>query len=220
MKLINLIKLESAELLEEKIKISKNLSDGRDTAGHDGANKKKNKQLLPDNDDGKIILSAVREAIMKNREISITCFPKQLYALMANVYDKGDEYQTHVDVPWMGDQFKGWTRADFSFTLFLSDPKSYKGGELNLLSDPPVSVKGLPGQLFLYRSGVPHEVASVKSGRRVCVVGWIQSFIKDDNLRETCTKLEHLIQKLSSKGDQSNRDLAKEALHNLLRMAD
>lgn len=217
MHLINLITKESALLLRDRILNSTNLTDGGKTAGSDGKAKKRNKQMLASTDISSEILNAVRNTILANKAVASIAFPKFLYALMANVYDVGDKYSTHVDVPWMGDQFKGWVRADYSFTLFLSSPDSYSGGELVLHGDYPAQIKGNLGQLFLYRSGSPHEVTEVTAGTRVCVVGWIQSFIIDDNIRSACTNLEKLISDLNGFENSASREKAKIILHTLLR---
>lgn len=214
---IKLINAESAFLLRDRILSSGNLSDGVKTAGVDGVSKKRNKQLLATDDDSKEILNAVRNAVLKSQTVSMLTFPKFLFALMANVYEVGDRYSLHVDVPWMGDQFKGWVRSDFSFTLFLSSPESYNGGELVLHGDRTLEIKGNAGQLFLYKSGVPHEVREITAGTRVCVVGWIQSFILDDNLRAACTNLENLIRDLHEADNVVHRENAKRILHGLLR---
>lgn len=217
-KIINLISPESAKELEKRILSSPSLSDGAATAGAHGKMKKKNQQLLPSTDDGKIILSATRKAILENITVQQTVFPKYLSSIMANIYETGDHYKAHVDVPWMGNQEAGWFRADFSFTLFLSDPESYEGGVLNLLSDGgKISAKLKPGQLVVYRSGLLHEVEEVTAGRRVAIVGWMQSFLKDDQIRSACTGLEKLIFSLRALGDHKNSEDAKVILHSFLR---
>jgi PKHD-type hydroxylase len=218
-KIINLITAESARALEQRILSSKSLSNGIATAGVHGQEKKKNQQLLPSTDDGKVILSAARRAILENSGVQQIVFPKMLSSIMANIYENGDYYAPHVDVPWMGNQEAGWYRADYSFTLFLSDPEAYEGGALNLqLDGGQISAKLKPGQLILYRSGLMHEVERVTTGRRVAVVGWMQSFLKDDQIRNACTNLERLVASLRSSGDLKNSENAKVILHSLLRM--
>ena len=62
-----------------------------------------------------------------------------------------------------------------SFSLQLSNPKSYEGGELCLYEgDKPLS--GIPkeqGTLIVFPSYVLHEVTPVTKGERNSLVGWI-----------------------------------------------
>jgi PKHD-type hydroxylase len=59
--------------------------------------------------------------------------PSKIYPPRFNQYAKGDTYGTHVDSAVMripGTQVT--LRSDLSATLFLSDPESYDGGELEI----------------------------------------------------------------------------------------
>jgi PKHD-type hydroxylase len=220
-KIVNLITPDSAKILEKKILSSKLLTNGTATAGVLGQEKKKNNQLLPSTEDGKLILSAARKAILDNTTIQQIVFPKLLSSIMANVYEDGDYYAPHVDVPWMGNQEAGWYRADYSFTLFLSEPQSYKGGDLILhLDGGKIAIKLKAGQIILYRSGLLHEVETVTYGKRVAIVGWMQSFLKCDQIRHSCTNLERLVTSLRSSGDIKNSENVKIILHDLLRLGD
>jgi len=62
-----------------------------------------------------------------------------------------------------------------SFSLQLSDPKNYEGGDLCLYEgDKPLS--GVPkeqGTIILFPSYVLHEVTPVTKGERNSLVGWI-----------------------------------------------
>ena len=51
--------------------------------------------------------------------------PKTLSRILVSRYRDGMAYGPHID-----DALMGGRRADLSFTLFLSDPDSYDGGEL------------------------------------------------------------------------------------------
>ena len=48
--------------------------------------------------------------------------------MLVSRYEPGMAYGLHVDAPIMGEP--NHVRSDVSFTLFLSDPDSYDGGEL------------------------------------------------------------------------------------------
>ena len=102
-------------------------------------------------------------------------------------YKKGQYYGWHCD-SWdqpyqrqQGDPTHGKTRK-LSVTVTLSDPKDYKGGELefdfrNLDPDKKRNVKKcteiLPkGSLVVFPSFVWHRVCPVKSGERNSLVIW------------------------------------------------
>src|SRR3546814_13901958 len=72
------------------------------------------------------------------------------------------------------------TLIDLAFTLFLSDPDSYEGGELEIEEPAGTRSFKLPaGAAILYPANSVHEVAKVTSGRRDVAVGWIQSLVRD-----------------------------------------
>jgi PKHD-type hydroxylase len=61
-----------------------------------------------------------------------------------------------------------------SFTLQLSDPKDYKGGDLCLYSsDKPEVMKKEQGFVALFPSYTLHEVKPVTQGTRYSLVSWI-----------------------------------------------
>jgi PKHD-type hydroxylase len=87
----------------------------------------------------------------------------------------------------------GRLRTDLSFTLFLSDPAAYDGGEL-VIDTPAGDYTAKPdaGDLVLYPSGAIHEVRPVTRGTRLACVGWIESSIRDAAARDILFDLENL----------------------------
>src|SRR3546814_10302386 len=82
-------------------------------------------------------------------------------------------YGPNIDNALMGEAPQ--RRIDLAFTLFLSDPESYEGGELEI--DEPAGTRSfkLPaGAAILYPANSLHRVAAVASGRRDVAVGWLQ----------------------------------------------
>lgn len=63
-----------------------------------------------------------------------------------------------------------------SYTLWLSPPESYDGGELCL--GEKARLKENAGTIVLYDSGTPHSVLTVREGSRVVAVGWLQSMVR------------------------------------------
>jgi PKHD-type hydroxylase len=61
-----------------------------------------------------------------------------------------------------------------SFTLQLSDPNEYEGGELCLYSeDKPIVASKKQGYVMVFPSYVLHEVTPVTKGTRYSLVSWI-----------------------------------------------
>jgi len=80
----------------------------------------------------------------------------------------GGKYGQHID------SAQGNLVRKLSFTLQLSDPKDYKGGDLCLyLSDKPEVMKREQGYVALFPSYVLHEVKPVTQGTRYSLVSWI-----------------------------------------------
>jgi len=76
-------------------------------------------------------------------------------------------------------------RRDIALTLFLSEPDSYEGGELEVESPAgPKSVKLPAGSGFAYHCHALHRVTPVTSGARFAAVVWLQSLIPDDEIRQ------------------------------------
>ncbi|MBY0422781.1 MAG: Fe2+-dependent dioxygenase, partial [Parvularculaceae bacterium] len=106
----------------------------------------------------------------------------------------GMGYGSHVDAPYMDG-----VRTDLSFTLFLSPPDAYEGGELVLEGLGAEDLVKLPaGALVLYPSTSVHRVETVRSGRRLVAVGWIKSRVRSAEARAAIFELEQATSALRS----------------------
>jgi PKHD-type hydroxylase len=77
-------------------------------------------------------------------------------------------YGKHVDTMYNG------TVRKLSFVLQLSDPKNYKGGELQIhLGETPDVMKKEQGTVVAFPSPTLHEVTPITKGKRYSLVGWI-----------------------------------------------
>jgi PKHD-type hydroxylase len=80
----------------------------------------------------------------------------------------GGKYGKHID------SSPGTLIRKLSFTLQLSKPEDYKGGDLVLyLGDKPETMKREQGFVALFPSYVLHEVKPVTDGTRYSLVSWI-----------------------------------------------
>ena len=60
-----------------------------------------------------------------------------------------------------------------SFTMQLSDPKDYTGGDLVIHSNDRINGTKKLGDITFFDSMTPHEVLPVESGFRKSLVGWV-----------------------------------------------
>ncbi|ADM10743.1 putative hydroxylase [Parvularcula bermudensis HTCC2503] len=194
--------------------------DGRVTAGRTAAQVKNNQQAILSPPKGEALRNELKEAILKNPVFAAAARPKRLSSLLISKATEGGHYGPHIDNALMG---SGGTtlRTDLSFTLALTPPDSYEGGELTIhLPGTVERVKPLAGDLVLYPSTAIHEVSPVVQGARIVCVGWVQSLIDDPQIREILFDLENLRASLRTHLPRSSAELLTldKAIANLLRV--
>lgn len=187
--------------------------DGKATAGWAAKRVKINEQAKtgPSLD---AVRRDVRLALERHELFAAYALPRSVFRILVSRYRPGMEYGLHVD-----DAIMSGHRADLSFTLFLSDPASYEGGEL-IVEGPEgeTAIKLEPGQAVLYPTGALHRVAPVTSGERLAVVGWIHSLVRRADQREILFDLDQTIRALhQSKAPQGAIDRLLKTKTNLLR---
>ncbi|MEO8346799.1 MAG: Fe2+-dependent dioxygenase [Betaproteobacteria bacterium] len=197
--------------------------DGRATAGHQGAQVKRNFQIAEDAPISRELGSVVLAALERHPLFLSAALPSYIYPPMFNRYDAegGMHFGRHVDgavrlIPGTGIKI----RTDVSATLFLSPPEDYDGGELLVEDTYGVhSIKLPAGDLVLYPASSVHRVTPVTRGTRVASFFWVQSMIRDDAQRSLLFDLDMAIVRLSQ--DASGHDSLVSltgSYHNLLRM--
>jgi len=157
----------------------------------------------------------VEERILAHDVFALAVRPKALTPILFSRYEPGMRYGSHVDDPLM----QG-LRTDVSFTLFLSDPESYDGGELVIEgASGEDAVKLVAGSLIAYQSTALHRVAEVTRGERLAAVGWARSYVRDGAQRELLFELDTARQQLFAReGKSAEYDLVSKSLANLMRM--
>src|SRR5215471_19150867 len=149
--------------------------DGRATAGFAAQLVKNNRQAEGSDRSLETIRKLVAERILGNDVFRLAVRPKALSPLLFSRYEKGMHYGSHVD-----DALMDGMRTDVSFTLFLSEPQSYAGGELTIESASGEETFKLDaGALVAYSATSLHRVSKVTRGKRLAAVGWARSFIRD-----------------------------------------
>jgi PKHD-type hydroxylase len=80
---------------------------------------------------------------------------------------KGEHYKQHIDKIYNGASRK------LSIVVQLTDPKEYKGGELELYDGRTNVMKKNQGSLFAFPSYTLHQVNPLVKGTRHSLVAWI-----------------------------------------------
>jgi len=195
--------------------------DGRATAGHQGAQVKRNQQIGEGSAVARELGDVILASLERNPLFLSAALPARIYPPMFNRYQDADTFGAHVDggvrlLPGTGTQI----RTDLAATLFLDDPATYEGGELVVHDTYGTQrVKLAAGDMVLYPATSVHEVTPVTRGVRIASFFWVQSLVRDDAQRALLFDLDMAILRLT-------RDVPGHAslvgltgtYHNLLRM--
>ena len=89
-------------------------------------------------------------------------------APMIMEYGKGCHYDWHIDVG------KSVPNRKLSFTIQLSKPEDYEGGDLEFLgTEINKEAFRQQGTCVIFPSFLAHKITKVKSGTRYAIVGWV-----------------------------------------------
>jgi PKHD-type hydroxylase len=188
-------------------------ADGAKTAGWQAKDVKRNQQL--DAKAAAAVTAKVEAALRANPVFAAFARPRDFVRLMVSRYRKTMEYGMHVD-----DALMDGRRTDLSFTLFISPPDAYDGGELEIEAPGGnVSVKEAAGSAFVYPSTTLHRVAPVTSGERLAVIGWVRSHVRGAEQRDILFELDNVIAASRQEGaSRATLDRLLKVQNNLLRL--
>jgi PKHD-type hydroxylase len=188
--------------------------DGKTTGGWSARLVKSNLQARPD-----VGIDRLRELVearlLEHSVFALATRPKAIIGPLFSRYQPGHAYGTHVDDALIAGQ-----RTDVSFTLFLSDPATYEGGEL--IIDTPSGHEAFrlaAGSIVTYPATTLHRVAPVVRGQRLAAVGWVRSYLRDPAQRELLFDLETARRRLFEReGKTEEADLLAKCAANLMRL--
>lgn len=170
-------------------------------------------------DDGDPLLADLQTrteaAVRRHTVFQLAARPKALTPIVFVRYERGMACGTHVD-----DAMIGGMRTDLSFTLFLSEPEAYDGGELVIESPAGEQPFKLPaGALILHPSTTLHRVEPVTGGTRLAAIGWVRSHVRGAMQRELLFDLDTARRALFERAGRSPEfDLLTKCSANLLRL--
>jgi PKHD-type hydroxylase len=189
--------------------------DGRATAGFAAGEVKNNLQAAGADRSLDTVRQLISERLLGHDLFRMAVRPKTLSRLLFSRYEPGMSYGRHLD-----DAIMQGMRVDVAFTLFLSDPERYAGGDLVIDStDGEDNYRLAAGSLVVYPATSMHCVADVTQGVRLAAVGWARSFIRDPARRELLFDLDTARRALFTREQQSNEfELVAKSFANLMRM--
>jgi PKHD-type hydroxylase len=193
-------------------------ADGKLTAHGKAREVKHNLQLELGKTAPSEIENLVLSALTRNTDFQGFALPKRVTRPMFSRYDPGMQYGSHIDNAMMGGL--NGVRTDFAFTLFLCPPATYDGGELVIerpLGEEEIKLDA--GEAIVYSASSVHHVAPVTRGSRLAAVGWVQSIVRDDRLREILYDLARSSRQAEETGNSELSLLLGKSYHNLLRYA-
>ncbi len=132
--------------------------------------------MIPRNDDSEWIYERLLKLTheMNQSKFKFNIDHNCILGIQFTKYGEGDYYNWHMDT---GPTPTTCCRK-LSITVQLSDPSSYKGGELQLgLIDKNASTACLnQGSVTIFSSIIRHRVTEVTKGERYSLVAWVTGF--------------------------------------------
>jgi PKHD-type hydroxylase len=189
-------------------------ADGAETAGWSARLVKSNEQAS-ESPEIEGLRALIEARLIAHPVFALATRPKTIVGPLFSRYRPSHAYGPHVDNPLIAGM-----RTDVSFTLFLSDPQSYDGGELILDQPSGEEAFKLPaGSLVAYPATSLHRVAPVTRGERLVAAGWVRSHLRDPRHRELLFDLETAQRRLFEReGKTAEADLLAKCAANLMRL--
>jgi PKHD-type hydroxylase len=174
------------------------------------------------------LVQLLDHALELSQPVNMRLLPRFLTNPIVNRYDVGMFYAEHIDAPIQGGvtQFgrspgrfgQSFIRTDYSMTLFLSDPGTYDGGELELrLLGESKLIKLRAGSAICYSTGIPHSVRQVTRGFRIAAIYWFQSLIRNVQIRSELWDQYCLEDELARAGQRELAEKAASVRNNMVR---
>jgi PKHD-type hydroxylase len=193
--------------------------DGASTAGWSAREVKKNLQIDINTESYARLQDIVRSAFLRSAMLQMATLPTAMTQALFNRYDVGMTYGPHVDAPVMGGVGSA-VRSDVAITIFLTDPKTYTGGDLVVdAHGMEYGFKLDAGSAIAYPANSLHHVTPVTQGARYAAVIWVQSQVRDAGKRELVWDLDNAKRQIFSReGKSATFDAISKSHANLLRM--
>lgn len=178
---------------------------------------KNNLELRPTLQELRPAVELIKGRLLSHFEFSSYAMPRDM-RFFFNRYESGMFYGRHVDTALTPRSKTQMMRMDVSFTLFLTEPDDYEGGDFVIeLPYGEKRIRGAAGNVILYPSDTLHCVEPVVRGARTSVVGWIESFIQDPTDRQIHFDLSLVLKDIFETADTDLRRRLENVRERLLR---
>lgn len=189
LQIADILTREECDAILDALSDSSLWRDGKETAKGAARAVKNNRQADRDAPAVRGVLKKIEQALVSHEVFRAAAQPDRFARVMLNRYGPGETYGDHVDAPYIDS-----VRTDLSFTVFLSDPETYEGGDLVIdNAGHEDRIAGAAGSVVLYPSTAVHRVEAVSAGERIACVGWVRSRIKSAERRAILFELERAI---------------------------
>ena len=211
----NILDRTEVKAVGELLKKKDLFESGEVTAGKRARRMKSNLQGRTSAAEISGVTEKIRSVLNKNKLFNNIAIPAKIGRILISRYEAGMKYDVHYDEP-----FIDRLRTDLSFTVFLTDPDTYVGGELEIDSPSGAQAIKLPaGCAVIYPSVRLHAVLPITDGTRLTAVGWVQSRIRSSEQRQLLFELADTTTRLETSGAQTSEITSlKHLRNNLLRM--
>lgn len=193
------------------------LQDGAAKAGWSARSAKR--KLQPgDRSAPRLRVQPLVEHALSSHEVFVAAaLPRAIAQRLVSRTTAGGGHGKDVDNAIMG---RPPLRTDLAFTLFLSHPSDYQGGELVIDEPQGEQCFKLPaGHLMLYPATTLHRVNPAASGVSHVAAGWAHSLVRDPQLRALLFELDLARRELFQLAPGSRAfELLDKSCANLLRM--
>ncbi len=193
--------------------------DGKLTAGFAAGRVKHNLEIRPEPERMQRLIRILMASLGHHETFRFGALPHRVADPIFARYTPGMSYGEHIDDPIMGTTGPRF-RSDVSMTIFLNEPASYDGGELEIRTPfGEKRVKLAAGDAVVYPSSSLHRVVEVTRGERLVALTWIQSYVRDPARRELLYELNLARERLlKSAPDEEATAYVDRSYANLVRM--
>lgn len=181
--------------------------NGANTAGRIARKVKNKLQADLTTRTGKALKECLSQVISTHPVLREAARPKNFTPILVSKTDSSGYYGRHIDNAFIG-LGKDQVRSDLPYTLFLSNPDSYLGGELQVEFNDRIERFKLPaGDMVIYPASQFHEVTMVSEGTRFACIGWIESRIPYAADREVLFELAIIKENIEAKLGTNSEEL-------------
>jgi PKHD-type hydroxylase len=126
--------------------------------------------LRSDEDANKWIFERITRSIVNINQQFWNFDLRRIETLQYSEYKVGQFYKPHIDMMY---QSPGAAVRKLSFSVQLTDPTEYKGGDVMIKSGDDAPIHKNKGTICFFPSYILHEVTPVTKGTRHALVGWV-----------------------------------------------